>query len=167
MVSGRALPLFLYAAGGFVYQSALSDPETPDWLRPLIESRISDLIHYPDPDATELVEALAALHRIPADQILVGNGATELLHLLPRALGCSSLLLPIPSYADYEEPARLSGLAIEQFFLSPDTGFVLDPTCLVPFLKPAQLVLLGQHGIEQLRQRKRAVRAVQYFPRLL
>ena len=116
----------------------------PDWLRPLIESRISDLIHYPDPDATELVEALASLHGITTDQILVGNGATELLHLLPRALGCSSLLLPVPSYADYEEPARLSGLSIEQFSLSPDTGFVLDPTCLVPFLKPAQLVLLGQ-----------------------
>lgn len=116
----------------------------PDWLRPLIESRISDLIHYPDPDATELVEAIAALHRIPTDQILVGNGATELLHLLPRALGCSSLLLPVPSYADYEEPARLSGLSIEQLPLSPDTGFVLDPTCLVPLLKPAQLVLLGQ-----------------------
>ena len=116
----------------------------PDWLRPLIESRISDLIHYPDPDATELVEAIAALHRIPADQVLVGNGATELLHLLPRALGCSSLLLPVPSYADYEEPARLSGLSIEQLPLPPDTGFALDPTCLVPFLKPAQLVLLGQ-----------------------
>lgn len=116
----------------------------PDWLRPLIESRISDLIHYPDPDATELVEAIAALHRIPADQILVGNGATELLHLLPRALGCSSLLLPVPSYADYEEPARLSGLNIQQLPLSPAAGFVLDPTCLVPLLKPAQLVLLGQ-----------------------
>lgn len=116
----------------------------PDWLRPLIESRISDLIHYPDPDATELVDALATLHRIPTDQILVGNGATELLHLLPRALGCTSLLLAVPSYADYEEPARLSGLAIEQVLLSPDAGFVLDPTCLTPYLKPAQLVLLGQ-----------------------
>ncbi|QOX80506.1 cobyric acid synthase [Trichlorobacter lovleyi] len=116
----------------------------PDWLRPLIESRISDLIHYPDPDATELVQALASLHGLNIDQVLVGNGATELLHLLPRALGCSSLLLPVPSYADYEEPARLSGLAIEQFFLSPDTGFALDPTGLVPLLKPAQLVLLGQ-----------------------
>ena len=116
----------------------------PDWLRPLIESRISDLIHYPDPDATELVEAIANLHGIPADQVLVGNGATELLHLLPRSLGCSSLLLPVPSYADYEEPARLSGLAIQQLPLSTDNDFVLDPTSLVPLLKPAQLVLLGQ-----------------------
>ncbi len=116
----------------------------PDWLRPLIESRISDLIHYPDPDATELVETLAELHGISTDQVLVGNGATELLHLLPRALGCSSLLLPVPSYADYEGPARLSGLTIQQLPLCPENGFTLDPACLVPFLKPAQLVLLGQ-----------------------
>lgn len=116
----------------------------PDWLRPLIESRISDLIHYPDPNATELVEAIAALHRIPADQILVGNGATELLHLLPRALGCSSLLLAVPSYSDYEGPARLNNLPIEHFQLSADNGFLLQPQQLAPLLKPGQLVILGQ-----------------------
>jgi len=116
----------------------------PDWLRPLISSKVSDLIHYPDPDATELVEALAGQHRISADQVLVGNGATELLYLLPRALGCSFLLLAVPSYADYEEPARLSGLQIERMQLSAGNGFALDPNDLVPFLKPKQLVLLGQ-----------------------
>jgi len=116
----------------------------PEWLRPLIESRISDLVHYPDPDATELVAAIAALHRIPTDQILVGNGATELLHLLPRALGCTSLLVPVPSYADYQEPARLSGLQIECMQLSADNGFALDLPTLAPLLRPNQLVLLGQ-----------------------
>ena len=115
----------------------------PDWLRPLIESRISDLIHYPDPEAVELVEAIAGLHQIPAGQILVGNGATELLHLLPRAMGCSSLLLPVPSYSDYEGPARLSGLPIARFALSPDNGFLLDPQQLDPHLKPGQLVIVG------------------------
>lgn len=116
----------------------------PDWLRPLIESRISDLVHYPDPEAIELVAALAALHRISTGQVLVGNGATELLHLLPRALGCSSLLVPVPSYADYTEPARLYGLPVELLLLTPDNGFVLDPAALVALLRPGQLVLLGQ-----------------------
>lgn len=116
----------------------------PDWLRPLIESRISDLIHYPDPEAVELVDALANLHRISTGQVSVGNGATELLHLLPRALGCSSLLVPVPSYADYTEPARLYGLPVEQLTLTPDTGFVLEPAALVALLRPGQLVLLGQ-----------------------
>ena len=116
----------------------------PDWLRPLIESRISDLIHYPDPEATELVAAIANLHRIPTDQVLVGNGATELLHLLPRALGCSSLLVAVPSYSDYEGPALLNNLAIERFQLSADNGFLLNPQQLAPLLKPGQLVILGQ-----------------------
>ncbi|MFA6721606.1 MAG: aminotransferase class I/II-fold pyridoxal phosphate-dependent enzyme, partial [Candidatus Cloacimonadaceae bacterium] len=116
----------------------------PDWLRPLIESRISDLVHYPDPEAIELVAALAALHRISTGQVLVGNGATELLHLLPRALGCSSLLVPVPSYADYTEPARLYGLPVEQLTLTPDNHFVLKPAALLPLLQPGQMVLLGQ-----------------------
>ncbi|ACD97378.1 cobyric acid synthase [Trichlorobacter lovleyi] len=116
----------------------------PDWLRPLIESRISELVHYPDPEASELVAAISTQHRIPAAELLVGNGATELLHLLPRALGCSSLLLPVPSYSDYEAPARLQGLAVERFTLVPDNDFLLDPQQLAPLLKPGQMVLLGQ-----------------------
>lgn len=116
----------------------------PEWLRPLIESRISELVHYPDPEASELVATISAQHRIPAAELLVGNGATELLHLLPRALGCSSLLLPVPSYSDYEAPARLQGLAVERFVLSPDNGFLLEPQQLEPLLKPGQMVLLGQ-----------------------
>lgn len=116
----------------------------PEWLRPLISSKIGDLLHYPDPDAIELVAAIATLHGIQTEQVLVGNGATELLHLLPRALGCTRLLLAIPSYADYEGPALLNGLEVERLSLSPDNGFVLDPKLLIPLLQPGQLVLLGQ-----------------------
>ncbi len=116
----------------------------PDWLRPLIESRISELVHYPDPEASELVAAIAGQHRISAEQVLVANGATELLHLLPRALGCGSLLLPVPSYSDYETPARLQGLTVERFTLVPDNGFLLEPQQLALLLKPGQMVLLGQ-----------------------
>ncbi len=116
----------------------------PEWLRPLISSKISELVHYPDPDSTELVATLASLHQIPAEEILIGNGATELLHLLPRALGCSELLLPVPSYADYEEPARLNGLKIRHLLLSEKNGFELVPHLLQPLLEPGQLVILGQ-----------------------
>lgn len=116
----------------------------PEWLRSSISSRISDLSHYPDPAATELVEALAALHQINVDQILVGNGATELLHLLPRALNYTRLLIPVPCYADYEEPFLLNGLEIEHLPLSDENDFELDLKRLVPLLQPSQMVILGQ-----------------------
>ena len=67
----------------------------PEWLRPLISANISDLAHYPDPDCTELITALAGANRLQPEQILVGNGDTELLHLLPRAVGAKRALIPV------------------------------------------------------------------------
>ena len=116
----------------------------PEWLRPLISAHISDLVHYPDPDCSELVAALAKQNNVTSDQILVGNGATELLHLLPRVLGKSHVLVPVPSYADYENPALLNGLEVTLLPLRAQDQFRLNLTELELMLKPDQLVLLGQ-----------------------
>lgn len=116
----------------------------PEWLRPLVSANISDLAHYPDPDCTELITALARANNLHPEQILVGNGATELLHLLPRAMEFKRALVPVPSYADYEDPARLNGLEITLLPLSASEQFRLDTAQLEAALQPEQLVLLGQ-----------------------
>ncbi len=116
----------------------------PEWLRPLISAHVSELIHYPDPDCAELVEALSLANATAPEQILVGNGATELLHLLPRALDLKSVLIPVPSYADYAESALLAELELEFFPLEEARGFVLDFEQMKDRLKPSQMVLLGQ-----------------------
>ena len=119
----------------------------PQWLRPLISAHISDLVHYPDPDATDLIAAIAQENNLPTNQILVGNGATELLHLLPRVLGKSRALIPIPSYADYANPALLNGMEITALPLREENQFRLDMEQLGAALQPDQpdqLVFLGQ-----------------------
>jgi cobyric acid synthase CobQ/L-threonine-O-3-phosphate decarboxylase len=116
----------------------------PEWIRPLVSANISELAHYPDPDCTELITALAKANNLQPEQILVGNGATELLHLLPRALEIKRVLIPVPSYADYEDPARLNGLEITLQPLSASEHFRLDIDQLEAALQPEQLVLLGQ-----------------------
>ncbi|MGD7653978.1 MAG: hypothetical protein ACQCXQ_12235, partial [Verrucomicrobiales bacterium] len=37
----------------------------PEWLRPLIASQISSLVHYPDPDCSELLAAAAECYQVP------------------------------------------------------------------------------------------------------
>ena len=66
-----------------------------------------DLTAYPDPECLELKEALATLHGVAEDRVLVGNGSTELIHLLARAFlsphGTSnenSALLLTPTYGE-------------------------------------------------------------------
>ena len=56
----------------------------PEWLLPLISSQVSMLQHYPDPHCTALVEA-AQRYGVGREEVIAGNGSTEILYLLTRA----------------------------------------------------------------------------------
>lgn len=78
-----------------------------------------DLTAYPDPHCLALTEAIAAHHSaegISDGNIIVGNGSTEIIHLLTRAwigsppAGCAqSALLLTPTYGEYDGAVRISG----------------------------------------------------------
>ena len=55
-----------------------------------IRSALKQIAHYPDPDCWQLRQELAQQCGVDPDMILVGNGSTELIHLLPRALAIKS-----------------------------------------------------------------------------
>ncbi len=116
----------------------------PDWLRPLISSSVEALLHYPDPECTELLAAMSATLDVPTEMLVVGNGASELLAALPRVLACRSLLLPVPSYIEYRLAAEQSGVMVEPFVLTAETDFALDTQRLKQALKPGQMVIIGQ-----------------------
>jgi len=92
-----------------------------------------DLTAYPDPECQELKEALGRLHGIETDHILVGNGSTELIHLLARAyLGHPSdgtrrsVLLLTPTYGEYAGACSLDGAEVLQVGACRETGFAWD-----------------------------------------
>lgn len=59
------------------------------------------LAHYPDPDCWDLRRALAQFWLIDPDQIVIGNGSTELIDALPRALAIHRLLIVQPTFSEY------------------------------------------------------------------
>lgn len=68
------------------------------------------LSHYPDPDCWALKEALAAQWGLAPTQLAVGNGSTELIDLLPRALGLRRALIIGPTFSEYAcAVARVGG----------------------------------------------------------
>jgi adenosylcobyric acid synthase len=116
----------------------------PEWLRPTISAAVESLVHYPDPDCAALRAAAAERYSTGLDEVLAGNGSTELLYLLPRVLGCKRAVVPVPSYADYASAARLAGLAVETLPLREADGFRLDPAALESRLRGGEAVFLGQ-----------------------
>jgi threonine-phosphate decarboxylase len=59
------------------------------------------LSHYPDPNCWDLRQALAIFWHIDPEHIVVGNGSTELIEALPRALGIHRLLVVQPTFSEY------------------------------------------------------------------
>ena len=107
-----------------------------------MNAAVPSLANYPDPDCEGLVNALAGYHKIPLESILAGNGSTELIYLLPRALGAKTALVISPGFSDYERAARLAGCKIKRMHLSEGAGFVPDIRNIICAMKGADIMFL-------------------------
>jgi cobyric acid synthase CobQ/L-threonine-O-3-phosphate decarboxylase len=116
----------------------------PEWLRAVVNAELGSVVHYPDPHSTELVSALALRHGIDREELLVGNGSTEILYLIPRAVRLGRAVVPVPSYADYGSSARGAGMEVETLLLRESEGFLLNAGALDSLLRGGELVYLCQ-----------------------
>ncbi|MFZ8937837.1 MAG: threonine-phosphate decarboxylase CobD [Nitrosopumilaceae archaeon] len=82
-----------------------------------IKSNLKILPVYPDPESSDLRKILQKYTKIHSSQIVVGNGATEIIYNFCRAFLSSKtkVLIPIPTFGEYEAAARLSGAKITFF----------------------------------------------------
>ena len=86
---------------------------------------------YPDPDSTELRMALQEYTGVSHRRILAGNGATEIIYNFCRAfiLEGMPVLIPIPTFGEYEAACRLSGARIIRhgtMDMSQDMGDIMS-----------------------------------------
>ncbi|MBI4687289.1 MAG: threonine-phosphate decarboxylase [Nitrospirae bacterium] len=98
-------------------------------IRSEIKKYINSLIHYPDPEAAELRERLGEYHRIDPESIICGNGSTELIYLIARVLKPERLLMPQPTFSDYERACRTSSyeLRVMSYELRKEDNFDIRP----------------------------------------
>jgi len=115
----------------------------PESLRPVISRTLEEVIHYPDPQSGELAEAIARSFGLAPDQVVLGNGSTELIFALPRALNMTRALIPAPCYVDYSRAAAMAGLKVDFVPLSEEQDFALSCQALQDQVRAGDLVILG------------------------
>lgn len=133
----------LYQHGGNIYEieaekrssildfSANINPlGIPARVKKLLTSQLKDIIHYPDSQARCLVSALARYWKIKEENILIGNGSTELIYLILSVLVPDNITLPVPSFTEYERAARISNSRLKFIYLLEDEDFRFNPHCL-------------------------------------
>ncbi|MHC1791344.1 cobyric acid synthase [Solidesulfovibrio sp.] len=115
----------------------------PPWLRDVISAGVSDLVHYPDPDSTELIHAAAARYGAPAAHFVAGNGTSELLFTLPRCTGLARAVIPSPAYADYATACHKAGMDVRRLPGSELDGFALHIDRIEAVLRSPSMVVIA------------------------
>lgn len=82
-------------------------------LTELLAKNADSIFHYPEPDAGSFRKAVARYHQVNEENVLVGNGATELFYLTAHAFAGADTLIPVPSFREYEDACVLFRHMIE------------------------------------------------------
>jgi threonine-phosphate decarboxylase len=109
------------------FSSNISPLGFPPLVKKAIKKEIQSLDVYPDPDSTKLRSHLEWYTGIPRDQIVVGNGATEIIYNFCKAfLGKKTpILIPIPTFGEYEAACKLASCKVS-FFKTMNLNDSLD-----------------------------------------
>ena len=85
---------------------------------------------YPDTRYRRLRRAVADFYRIPAEFILPGNGASDLIWRAAAMLRGGRVLLTAPTFSEYECALSAFGCGIRRHFLKPEDRFALTDRIL-------------------------------------
>ncbi len=114
----------------------------PGLIAELQNNIAGDLDRYPVPQARVLRDALASFLDIPLERLLVGNGASELIHLLILWKRPQRVIIPAPTFSEYERAARLVGAAVRRFPLPLQAGSYLEKTLIKELLAWGDFLVL-------------------------
>ena len=122
-----------FAPGGIIDFSASINPKGMSRAAvAAIKEHISFVPHYPEPFSESLVTVIAGHYRISPGSIICGNGSTELIYLLPKALKPKRVLVTAPAFSEYEKACSIySGAAIVRFVLRREDNFTVDPDAFI------------------------------------
>jgi threonine-phosphate decarboxylase len=112
----------------------------PPGLIEAVQEALPEIVHYPDRRSLKLCAALAAYHHLTPEEILVGNGSTELIYLVARALRPRRGLIVTPAFSEYEHALNLARVPAAFHPTGESHQFALQE---VPEVQAGDLVFLA------------------------
>ena len=111
-------------------------------VRQALLKNFEGIVNYPDPNATELKNAISRRYKISAENLILLNGAAEFFYLYCNVFRPKKILIPVPSFSEYERAAKSSGAETEFFFTNAEENFQLDTEKILR--KDADCIIFGR-----------------------
>jgi len=122
----------IYTHRGLLDFSANINPSgIPEAVKKAAAEAAEDCTAYPDPYCRTLRSKLSELEGIPAEWILCGNGAADLIYSFAYSLSKEKAALIVsPTFSEYQSALSAAEIKAEHFMLDDKEGFVLDESIL-------------------------------------
>ncbi|MBM4306121.1 MAG: threonine-phosphate decarboxylase [Deltaproteobacteria bacterium] len=101
------------------------------------------IVHYPDSESRDLLKSIARRWHIKEENILLGNGSSELVYLLVSVLRPQKTVIPAPTFSEYERAIRSVKGKIKWVKLKEGDGFTLN---LSPFCETDWLIICNPNN---------------------
>ena len=113
-----------------------------------LNAQLRYISHYPDATNDDVLNAIADTYGMNKHQIIVGNGAAELLYAICRLPGYTGAFVPAPGFSEYKEALEASKIPVRDIFYRPREDDNGKPYFEVPYLALETFAaeLKGQDG---------------------
>jgi len=107
-----------------------------------LKTNLSTIAALPEVDAGGIVDAFAGYYGIDPELVMAGNGTTQLIYLIPRALEARKALVVGPTYSDYQDACAMNKVICEHLLCREADAFVPDVQAIGKAARRADLVFL-------------------------
>ncbi len=109
----------------------------------IVRVNLKDIYHYPDPQYAELIKQISQYLGVDRENILAGNGSTELIYLAARALLPRRALIFAPTFFEYERALKTCGGEPKFLFLKESRGFSVNIQKIIEATEDVEAVFIG------------------------
>ena len=103
---------------------------TPEAVKEAVRDSLPLLSQYPDPYCRALVGAIAGFEGVPAERVLCGNGAAELIFSCCMALRPRKAMVLSPCFSEYETALKVFCTETAHYLLRREDDFALTEAFL-------------------------------------
>ncbi|WP_445490597.1 threonine-phosphate decarboxylase CobD [Niallia sp. 03133] len=125
----------------FDFSANINPLGPPKVLKQKWASLYDTIQYYPDPNGRMLIKKIAEKENIKEEQLLLGNGAAELISLIGRMLTGKRVLLIQPTFSEYEQVCKVNNCEVSYYMVN-DEDWLLQMESLEGSLKNVHAVFL-------------------------
>lgn len=103
------------------FSASINPLGMPEGAKRAVVRAIPVIPPYPDPASNALIRSLSEFHGVNKNELIAGNGSTEFIYLIPRALEPKKALIVEPAFSEYKRALTAQGCKAGSLVLKKDS----------------------------------------------